>query len=199
MTDGKNPLINITNNGKSNVDLGKILKAYYDAPEKNKKSTDRILFLDEESPDKEDTLARWKHVEDKSVIWVYGKSALNEGLDETYSIDRIMYHEMGHAIDLDDNYGLRLSTNKNIKNLINAYRPSSYNATSGPTFKRYREGIADALSMVAYKNILDKSTAKIRVPKYENGKNVGYEILGYDEWHKRYYNLATFLENELNI
>lgn len=66
--------------------------------------------------------------------------------------------------------------------------------------QKYEEVIADAVSMVVYKNIPDKSTATIKVPRFnENGKHVGYEVLGYDEWHERFNDLAMGLEKELNL
>ena len=56
------------------------------------------------------------------------------------------------------------------------------------------------MSMVAYKNRPDKSTATIKVPKFDkNKKHIGYEVLGYDEWHERFYDLAIWLEKELDL
>ncbi|MBQ6629413.1 MAG: hypothetical protein IJH65_11450 [Methanobrevibacter sp.] len=53
---------------------------------------------------------------------------------------------------------------------------------------------------MAYKNRADKSTAKIKVPKFDkNGKHDGYEIIGYEEWHERFNDIATWLEKELGL
>ena len=53
---------------------------------------------------------------------------------------------------------------------------------------------------MAYKNRVDKSTAKIKVPKFDkNGKHDGYEIIGYEEWHERFNDIATWLEKELGL
>ena len=38
------------------------------------------------------------------------------------------------------------------------------------------------------------------VPKFDkNGKHDGYEVIGYDEWHERFNDIATWLEKELGL
>jgi len=107
---------------------------------------------------------------------------------------------LSHAQDLNPIHGLKLSTKENLSQFENFGINSSENAFEAKEDQKYEEVIADAVSMVVYKNIPDKSTATIKVPRFnENGKHVGYEVLGYDEWHERFNDLAMWLEKELNL
>ena len=97
--------------------------------------------------------------------------------------------------------GLKLSNDDNIKKLIEKQGYSSYYATTKKSKNsKINEEIADAISMVSYKNKLDKSSAIIKVPVYGNNKKIeNYEYLNYYEWHNRFYDLATYLENALGL
>ena len=107
---------------------------------------------------------------------------------------------MGHAQDLNLIHGLHLSTKENHSQFENFGINSSEGAFEANDNQKYEEVIADALSMVVYKNIPNKSTATIKVPRFdENGKHIGYEVLGYDEWHERFNDLVMWLEKELNL
>ena len=119
------------------------------------------------------------------------------------SIERILLHEMGHAVDLNPVHGLHLSdpeNNKCTREKKWGSKCSEYAFTRKGNVNKRKEAISEAMSMVVYKNRSDKSTATIRVPKFdENKKYAGYEVIGYDEWHERYHDLAIWLEKELGL
>ena len=205
LTDGKRPLIDITNSSKGEVDLGRIIKSYVETPEPMKVATNKIEFLNEKSPTSgEDEGALAKHTlnGNDSNIRVFSKSALFGRVEDGESIERVLLHEMGHAKDLNPIHGLHLSDPKNNKCTRKqkwGAKCSNYAYTETGTNIR-KEAIAEALSMVTYKNRPDKSTATIKVPKFDkNGKYDGYEVIGYDEWHERYHDLAIWLEKELGL
>ena len=107
---------------------------------------------------------------------------------------------MGHGSDLNENIGLQLYKDSYILELIDKHGHSSDYARTKKGTRRYKEEIADALSMVSYKNKQDKSTAIILVPVYDNnGKVVRRELLNYEEWHNRFEELATYLEKKISL
>ena len=137
---------------------------------------------------------------DNSNIYIFSKSSLWYPRELGLDFQRQLLHELSHAQDLNPIHGLKLSTKENLSQFENFGINSSENAFEAKEDQKYEEVIADAVSMVVYKNIPDKSTATIKVPRFnENGKHVGYEVLGYDEWHERFNDLAMWLEKELNL
>ena len=198
MTQGTNPLISMTNNGKAEINLIELLRTYSEASPDMKKATDLIEILNKANGL---TPGEWYMKDGSSIINIYAKTALNEIAQEQSPIQRTILHEMGHAVNLNEKIGLKLSNDENIKNLIEKHGYSSYYATTKKSKNsKINEEIADAISMVSYKNKLDKSSAIIKVPVYGNNKKIeNYEYLNYDGWHERFYDLATYLENTLGL
>ena len=195
------PLIDIHNKSKGTVDVGRIIKSYYETPEPMKIATKEIIFLNEPSPIKgklKNALAYHTLKGKDSIINVFSKSAL---IDENYgglSIERQLLHEMAHAVTLNPIHKLDI-----IKDLSqfenNGVKCSEYGFNQKGA-KKQEETIAEAISMVVYKKRSNKSTAIIKVPKFDkNGKHDGYEIIGYEEWHERFNDIATWLEKELGL
>lgn len=200
-TDGRNPLIDIHNKSKGTVDVGRIIKSYYETPETLKIATKEIMFLNEPSPIKgelKNALAYHTLKGKDSIINVFSKSSL---IDEKYSglsIERQLLHEMAHAVTLNPIH--KLDIMKDLSQFENNGVKCSEYGFNQKGIKKQEETIAEAISIVAYKNRADKSTAKIKVPKFDkNGKHDGYEIIGYEEWHERFNDIATWLEKELGL
>nr|WP_295000941.1 hypothetical protein [uncultured Methanobrevibacter sp.] len=205
LTDGKKPVIDSTNSSKGEIDLGRIIKSYAETPEPMKIATNNIEFLNEESPtegDNKDALASHELEGNDSNIYVFSKSAVYGRIEDGESIERQLLHEMSHAIDLNPVHGLHLSDPENNKCKHKrrwGSKCSDYAFTERKENIR-KEAIAEAMSMVAYKNRQDKSTAIIKVPTFdENKKYIGNEVIGYDEWHERFNDLAIWLEKELGL
>ena len=198
MTQGTNPLISMTNNGKAKINLIELLRTYSEAPPNMKKATDLIKILNKANGV---TPGEWYMNNGISTIKIYAKTALSEFAQEQSPVQRTMLHELGHAVNLNDKIGLKLGNDEKIKKLIEKQGYSSYYATTKKSKNsKINEEIADAISMVAYKNKLDKSSAIIKVPVYDNNKKIeNYEYLNYDEWHDRFNDLATYLENTLGL
>lgn len=198
MTQGTNPLISMSNNGKAKINLIELLRTYSEAPSDMKKATDLIEILNKANGL---TPGEWYMKEGSSIVKIYAKTALNEIAQEQSPIQRTILHEMGHAVNLNEKIGLKLSNDENIKNLIEKHGYSSYYATTKKSKNsKINEEIADAISMVSYKNKLDKSSEIIKVPVYGNNKKIeNYEYLNYDEWHDRFYDLATYLEKYIRF
>ena len=199
IAEGNNPLISMNNNGKAKINVIELIRTYAEAPDYLKLANDNIVF--QNSGGIYDNLpGSWDMVDNESTVFIRTKTALSEYLPEGYSIQRVMLHEMGHGVDLDNDDGLQLSSNSEVISLIKKAKHSSYYARTKKGNMKYTEEIADAISMVAYKGKSDKSTAKIQVPVHDNdGKWIGKEVLDYWEWHERYNDLAVYLENTLSL
>lgn len=199
IAEGSNPLISMNNTGKAKINVIELIRTYAEAPDYLKLANDNIIF--QNSGGNGNKPGHWDIIKGESTVFIHSKIALGLNLSEDYAIQRVILHEMGHGVDLDVDDGLHLSQDVFLRQLIKSYRFSSYYArTRDDADSRYSEEIAEAISMVAYKNKSDKSTAKISVPVYdENKKLIDYEVLDYWEWHERYNEIATYLENTLNI
>ena len=198
IAEGNNPLISMTNNGKAKINVIELIRTYAEAPDYLKLANDNIVF--QNSGDNGNKPGHWDIIDGESTVFIHSKIALGANLPEDYSVQRIILHEMGHGVDLDIDDGLQLSSNPEVISLIKKLKHSSYYARTKKGNMRYTEEIADAISMVSYKDKADKSTAKIQVPVYDNnGKLINHEVLDYWEWHERYNDLAIYLENALGL
>ncbi len=199
LTQGENIVISMKNNGKSEINLMELLRTYSEAPSSIKNPVDKIIFMN--SGGKYDLEpGYWKMKNGESVVYIKTKTALNEIARGQCPIQRTILHEMGHGGDLNDIGGLLLSKDPVIIELINAHGFSSDYAARAVGALKYKEEIADAISMVSYKHKHDKSTAVILSPVYdENKKIVGRELRNYYEWHEKYNELATYLEKKLDL
>lgn len=199
IAEGNNPLISMTNNGKAKINVIELIRTYAEAPDYLKLANDNIVFQNS-GGEYDDLPGNWDMIDGESTVIIRTKTALSNYLPKDYSIQRIMLHEMGHGVDLDGDDGLQLSSNPEVISLIKKLKHSSYYARTKKGNSKYTEEIADAISMVAYKDKIDKSTALIQVPVYDNkGKLVGQEVLDYWRWHERYNKLAVYLENALGL
>ncbi|WP_042693453.1 hypothetical protein [Methanobrevibacter oralis] len=141
------------------------------------------------------------------------KSGFDENTDFLHNLGgsdniyRTMLHEMGHGVDLNDKTGLHLSTDKKY---IEAFKKDGPTLSSTYALESYidtnslEEDVAEAISMVSYKNVKDKSSALIHVtyPIYDkkgNLINIEQKTLNYDEWCKKFPNRVKVIKKALGI
>ncbi len=219
-TKGKNALISMNNSGELRYDLKKLIKTYYDAPAIMKKNNKSLTFLNRKGPGKGATLGKnrrylnpeYEYYGD-NFIDIYLKSGFDENTDFLHNLGgsdniyRTMLHEMGHGVDLNDKTGLHLSTDKKY---IEAFKKDGPTLSSTYALESYidtnslEEDVAEAISMVSYKNVKDKSSALIHVtyPIYDkkgNLINIEQKTLNYDEWCKKFPNRVKVIKKALGI
>ena len=147
-----------------------------------------------------------------------------DDLERGHTMQRTLYHEMAHGLDrrlstgwnnkerfsdnpTEEGYAARVQKQTNWdksfrKKTVTPEEladglSSEYGKRHWDKTYSYSEDFADAVSMVSFKNIPDKSAARELPPDWtwENKK----EPYTYEEWVKRYPNKTKFLERLLRI
>ena len=162
----------------------------------------------------------------KKAAWIdMYINCIEDDLDRGHSMQRTLYHEMAHGLDNDlskswsssgrfsdnrkpDGYGALIkkqaifdektkrrigwTSEEIVDGLSSEYGERHWNGTFS-----YSEDFADAVSMVAFKNMSDKSGAVILPPGWTWTNNV--KALTYKEWITKYKHKYEYLAEVLSI
>ena len=179
---GRNKCISLNNKGGANYDLKEVLRIYDNAPLLLKQNTTSISFVNRNNGDiigrhsryKKMSNEEWESVKDimgerDDYVEIF-RDTLKNPQNSDENLARVMYHEMGHSVDLSWKGGLNLSTNLRYveamekEGLSSPYARAHFMDNKIPIKQRLTEDVAETISMIAFKNNSNKKSAIIKSP-----------------------------------
>lgn len=191
--EGSEKYIDMKNEGNCKYDFKEVIKIYNEAPEILKDSTNIILFP---KTNPGNSICGYTQLHDSNLnmyktIEIY-EHTFNNLKTKPCNLRQTMYHEMGHTLDLSmmtkkSFYGISSSkewtdtVTKERKWYEKKYKkpyPSSSQYGSG----KKTENWAETVSMVAMKELSDKSSAKLEYKREEKNRATVYITADYKQW-----------------
>ena len=199
-TEGTEKLISLTNGGDCLHDLKDILRTYSESLPLMKKNTKSIRFCNFNNPDGNlgvnvhyPSSSQWYG---QNFVDIY-ESAVSAPLNTSSNVHMSLLHELSHSVDINSIRGLYISKMSEYKYAISKdgmNRCSIHVNSRDDTI----EDVAEALAMIAFKNMSNKEFAIIAVPVAPYG-NLDFINMNYWEFIDKFKHRVEVLEHLLNL